>query len=480
MTITIKKYCCLLTTTFTLFFTILGCSTYAQQKNTRDAQMIKRIYDEMLTQGEAYEKLRYLCKNIGGRLSGSPQAAAAVTWGQQLMEAYGFDTVFLQEVMVPHWVRGEKEVAHIVNSRKHGKIEVNITALGNAVGTGPEGLLGQVIEVKNFKELMALGREKVAGKIVFFNRPMDQTQIQTGAAYGLAGDQRRNGPSQAAKYGAIGTIVRSLSTAFDDYPHTGTTVYADDLPKIPAIAISTNDADLLSDLLKEDPALQFYFETHCEMLPDVLSYNVVGELTGATYPDEYIVVGAHLDSWDLAEGAHDDGAGVVQSIEVLRTFKALGYQPRHSIRAVLYMNEENGLAGGRQYAVQAAKKNEKHIAAIESDIGGFTPRGFGLEMNEASLQKIQSWAPLLQPYDLHKLEAGESGADISPLKAQGTALIGLSVDTQRYFDMHHSALDVFEIVNRRELLLGSAAMASLVYLIDQYGLPYPGNGKQTE
>lgn len=443
---------------------------WAQKVNTKEAQMIKNIYDEILVNGEAYEKLRYLCKNIGGRVSGSPQAAAAVEWGRQLMESYGFDTVFLQEVMVPHWVRGEKEKAHIVNSKKLGKVEVNVTALGNSVGTGDNGVLAQVVEVQSLDELTALGKEKVAGKIVFFNRPMDQTKIQTGAAYGMAGDQRRSGPSEAAKFGAVGAMVRSLSTAFDDYPHTGSTVYAFNVLKIPAIAISTHDADLLSRLLKDDPDLQFYFETHCQMLPEVLSYNVIGELTGSTYPYEYIVVGGHLDSWDLAEGAHDDGAGVVQSIEVLRTLKALDYQPRHSIRAVLFMNEENGLAGGKQYAELAEQNKEKHLAAIESDNGGFTPRGFSLDVSEAAYKQIQSWKPLLQPYDLHKFEQGGSGADISPLKPQGTDLIGLQVDTQRYFDMHHSALDVFEIVNRRELLLGSAAMASLLYLIDQHGL----------
>ncbi|MGB3588765.1 MAG: M20/M25/M40 family metallo-hydrolase, partial [Tunicatimonas sp.] len=435
-----------------------------------DSTVLRKIYDETLLRGEAYENLRSLCKDVGGRVSGSPEAAAAVEWGRQLMQQYGFDSVFLQPVMVPHWVRGQQEVGRIVNSQKLGTREVNITALGNAVGTGDAGVLANIVEVHTFEELADLGEENVKGKIVFFNRPMDQTQVQTGSAYGLAGNQRRGGPSEAAKYGAVGVIVRSLSTAFDDYPHTGSTVYSFNIPKIPAVAISTNDADLLSKTLEEEPTLSFYLETHSEMLDDVLSYNVVGEITGSEYPDEYIIVGGHLDSWDLAEGAHDDGAGVVHSIEVLRTLKAMDYQPKRTIRAVLFMNEENGLAGAKKYAELAEENNEQHLAAMESDAGGFAPRGFGLDVSEAAYEQIQRWKPLFDPYDLHKFNKGGSGADISALKPQGVELIGLRPDSQRYFDMHHSALDVFEIVNRRELLLGAAAMTSLVYLIDQYGL----------
>lgn len=459
---------------FVLLIAILCCveSVLAQKKVDPEQQMIRSIYDETLTQGEAYENLRYLCKNIGGRVAGSPQNAAAVEWARQLMESYGFDKVFLQEVMVPHWVRGQKEIARVVNSKKLGTQELNITALGNAVGTGPEGVLAEVVEVQNFEQLAELGREQLEGKIVFYNRPMDQTQIQTGTAYGMAGNQRRSGPSEAAKYGAVGAIVRSLSTDFDDYPHTGSTVYTFNVPKIPAVAISTNDADLLSHLLKDDAELKLYFETHCQMLDDVMSYNVVGEITGSEYPEEYIVVGGHLDSWDLAEGAHDDGAGVVHSIEVLRTLQAIGYQPKRSIRAVLFANEENGLAGGKKYAELAEENKEKHYAAIESDAGGFTPRGFSMDVSDEAYERIQSWKPLLMPYDLHKFEKGGSGADISALKPQGVELIGLRPDSQRYFDMHHSAQDVFEIVDRRELLLGAAAMSSLVYLIDSQGL-YP-------
>ena len=360
----------------TLLLTLVVISSSAQ--NSKDKVQIRKIFDEALERGDSYEMLRYLTKNIGGRLSGSPQAAAAVEWSRQQMMTYGFDTVYLQPVMVPHWVRGKKEIGRIVNSKKLGAVNVNVVALGNSVGSGPAGVLGNIIEVQDFQELAKLGKAKIEGKIIFFNRPMDPKLMDTFAAYSGASNQRGSGPSEAAKYGAIGVVVRSLSSFTDDVPHTGGTRYGLNIPKIPAVAISTEGADLLSSLLKDDADLRFYFETHCEMLPDVLSYNVVGEIKGSEFPDEIIAVGGHLDSWDLSEGAHDDGAGCVQSIEVLRIMKAMDYQPKRTIRAVMFMNEENGLMGGRKYAELAAENNENHIAAMESDRGGFLPVGFGI------------------------------------------------------------------------------------------------------
>lgn len=453
-----------------LLILLMGLTFPVLSQNQADQAMIKKIFDEALENGESYDMLRYLTKRIGGRLSGSPEAAAAVEWSRQQMEAYGFDRVFLQEVMVPHWVRGEKEIGRIVNSRKLGSQSVNITALGNSVGTGPAGTVGQVVEVQDFQELAKLGRANIEGKIVFFNRPMDPKLIDTFSAYGGASGQRGSGPSEAAKYGAIGAVVRSLGSFQDDIPHTGSTRYALNTPKIPAVAISTNDADLLSNLLKDDPELGFYFETHAQMLPDVLSYNVVGEIKGSEFPDEIIVVGGHLDSWDLAEGAHDDGAGCVQSIEVLRIMKSLGYKPKRTIRAVMFMNEENGLRGGRKYAELAEKNGENHIAAMESDRGGFLPVGFGISGTPAQQGKLISWKSLFEPFGIYQFKKGGGGADISPLRTQNVPLIGYLPDGQRYFKYHHTGVDNFEAVNQRELELGAAAMASVIYLIDQHGL----------
>ena len=370
--------------------------------------------------------------------------------------------------MVPHWVRGAKEEAFIRIGKQ--KVMVPIAALGGSVATSPKGVEAEIIEVKSFPELRALGADKVKGKIVFYNRPMDPTKINTFEAYGGAVDQRGNGATEAAKLGAVGAIVRSMTNVHDDNPHVGGMRYGTGVALIPTAAISTNGADLLSKSLQENPALTFYFKQNCETLPDAKSYNVVGEIKGSEKPDEIIVVGGHLDSWDLAEGAHDDGAGCVQSMEVLRIMKALGIKPKRTIRAVMFMNEENGLRGGIQYADLAKKNNEKHIAAVESDNGGFTPRGFGIVGKPEQREKIMVWKPLLAPYGLTDIGPGGGGADIGPLAQSGTVLLGFKPDSQRYFDYHHTTVDRFEAVSQRELELGAASMAAVVYLLDTYGL----------
>ncbi|MDH5379339.1 MAG: M20/M25/M40 family metallo-hydrolase [Cyclobacteriaceae bacterium] len=451
-----------------ILFLLLLIPTLAFPQS-EDEVMIKSIFDKALSEGQSHEMLRFLTKEIGARLSGSPEAAAAVEWSRQTMTELKFDEVILQEVMVPHWVRGKREVARISQSSKWGSVDLNVRALGNSVGTGPEGVSAKIIEVQSLSELETLGKAQLEGKIVFFNRPMDPTLINTFSAYGGAVDQRGSGASEAAKYGAIGVIVRSMASNIDDFPHTGSLRYQADQPKIPAVAISTSDAEFLSKVRKGDPEMTVYFETHCMQYDDVLSYNVVGELKG-TSKNSYIVVGGHLDSWDLGEGAHDDGAGCVQAIEAVRILKELGYQPKNNLRAVMFMNEENGLKGGRRYAELALKNKEKHIVAIESDRGGFVPRGFSLSMTEKQKGKIEKWQPLLLKYGIGDLSQAGGGADIGPLAEQGVPLMGFLPDSQRYFNYHHTDADVFEAVDKRELELGAATMAVMIYLIDKYGL----------
>ncbi len=451
-----------------IIWALLVSSTVMGQES--DSAVARKIFTEALTKGQSYEMLEYLCTRIGSRLSGSPQAAAAVEWSKQQMEKYGFDKVTLQEVMVPHWVRGASEYAVIVNSKAIGSLEVPALALGGSIATPPGGITANVVEVQNFEELEKLGKKAIQGKIVFYNRPLDPTLISTGSAYGGAVDQRHDGAKYAARYGAVAAIVRSMTTLHDDVPHTGSMGYDSVGTKIPTAAISTNAANLLSSLLKDDPGVQFHLELHCETLPDVMSYNVIGEITGSEFPDEIILVGGHLDSWDVGHGAHDDGGGCVQSIEVLRLFKALGIVPKRTLRAVMFMNEENGMRGATEYAAQAKANGEKHIAAIESDAGVFTPRGFGIVNGGDTLRKIQAWLPIFRDYNVYQIEKGWGGADINKLKDQGTVLIGFRPDTQRYFDLHHSNNDTFDKVNKRELELGAATIAVLVYLLSEYGL----------
>lgn len=450
------------------FLFILLCSVCVAQ--TSDETAIRQIYTKALAEGKSYSMLEYLTTKIGARLSGSPGAAAAVEWSRHTMEDFGFDSVWLQPVMVPHWVRGQKETARILNTKKMGTVDVNVCALGGSVGTGPEGISAGIIEVKNFEELAQLGAKNVQGKIVFFNRPMDPTQINTFAAYGGAVNQRGSGASEAAKYGAVAALVRSMGVNLEDYPHTGGLRYAPNMAKIPALAISTKHAELLSKLLKEDKGLQFYMESHCEILEDAPSFNVIGEIRGSEYKDEIIIVGGHLDSWDLAQGAHDDGTGCVQSIEVLRILRTMGYKPKRTLRAVMFMNEENGLRGGQKYAEIAAKSKAKHIVAMESDRGGFTPTGFTISAEEGVRKKIQNWKPLFEKYGVADFSMEGGGADIGPLAPQGVALIGLLPDSQRYFNYHHTPIDTFDKVDKRELELGAASMTAMVYLIDTYGL----------
>lgn len=451
-----------------LFLLLVGMHQAFAQSNP-DSLLIKRMSDEIFMHAKAYNNLRFLCKQIGPRLSGSTGAEKAVAATASMLQEAGADTVYLQPCMVPKWVRGEKEVGRALLS--DGKsMALNIVALGNAVGTPSNGITAGIVEVKSFKELDELSKEKIKGKIVFFNYRMDPRFISTFRAYGDAGVYRSQGPSRAAGLGAIGVIVRTLSPVLDDHPHTGATRYEEDKPKIPAVAISTNGAEALSKAIQAGKVKSVYLKTSCKMMGEVLSYNVIGEMRGTTLPNEVITVGGHLDSWDLAEGAHDDGTGCVQSIEVIRTFKALGIQPKRTIRAVMFMNEENGLKGGTQYAEVAKSENKKFIMALESDAGGFTPRGFGFTALPLQRDKILSWKPLFQPYGAHEFTEGGGGADIGPLRSLGTVLIGLVPDSQRYMDLHHAKTDVFEAVSERELNLGTVVMAAMVYLTSQYGL----------
>lgn len=444
-------------------FLINSIVVFAQ---TKDEKVLKEIYKSSLTNSKCYSWLDYLSNSIGARLSGSANAEKAVQYTKSQLETLGFDRVYLQEVMVPKWVRGEKEVAYILDNKS--KINIPVCALGGSIATPKTGITAEVIEVKSIKELEALG-EKLKGKIVFFNRPMDPVNMETFKSYGGCVDQRSSGAKEAAKFGAVATIVRSMNLRLDDFPHTGNLNYGDISKSqyIPGAAISTNGAELLSKFLKTNPHLRFYLKQSCYQMDDVLSYNVIGEIKGSEHPENIMIVGGHLDSWDLADGSHDDGAGVVQSMEVMNIFKNVGYKPKNTLRVVLFMNEENGGRGGDKYEELAKANKENHIFALESDSGGFTPRGFSIESDEANFNKIVSWKTLFEPYLIHSFTKGHGGSDIDPLTSKSLVKVGLKPDSQRYFDYHHAANDTFDAVNKRELELGAATMAAMLYLMDQ-------------
>jgi hypothetical protein len=457
---------------YLFYFLVVTLSfTLSSQELNDHKVFIDKVYNEALSNGQSYEWLDYLSNEIGGRLSGSINYDRSVKWGKDELNLIGIDSVWLQPVMIPKWVRGTPEYAHIESSPGN-TISVPIAALGGSISTPSIGISANVIEVKSFDELNNIGKDSISGKIIFFNRKMDPTLINTFQSYGGSVNQRTQGAAKAARLGAIGVIVRSMTTSLDDYPHTGS-MYYDGLKlneRIPAAAISTNGAELLSSMLSLNPNIKFFFRQNSKNFPDVLSYNVIGQIDGSERSDEIIVVGGHLDSWDLGDGSHDDGAGIVQSMEVLRILKSLNYKPKRTIRVVLFANEENGLRGGNKYAELAKKNNETHFFALESDAGGFTPRGFSFDTSESEFNSLKEFKHLFKEYGADNFIIGGSGADIGPLKDNKIILAGLRPDPQRYFDYHHAASDTFDKINKRELELGAAAMTALVYLLDNYKL----------
>jgi hypothetical protein len=437
-----------------------------------DSLVVRKMFDSALVQGQSWPMLAKLCKEIGHRLSGSPQSMEAVRMMRHQMLQLGFDSVWLQAVQVPVWKRGAPEQGWYNINRRIGNIQqqnrnrVRLLALGGSVATPNNGLEAEVIEVSSVQALKTKSNSEIQGKIVFINQPMDPRPINTFDAYIGCVGIRYSGVVEAANKGAVGVIIRSLTHLIDTFPHTGAMSYQGAKVKIPAAAISTFDAESLSETLKNQADVRLFMRLNCQSLPDTTGYNVIGEYRGVVKPHEYLLVGGHLDSWDVGEGAHDDGVGVVQSIEAVRLFMALGIRPRHTLRVVLFANEENGLRGGLAYADWARNNAQQHLLAIESDRGGFAPRAFHLDGDAQTLAQLQSLLPLLQPYGISEFRQGFGGADIGPLRDGELWLLGYVPDSQRYFDYHHAASDVLETVNRRELEMGSAAMAALLYLLD--------------
>lgn len=450
---------------FTTISFLIGASSFAQNE---DSIMFKRISNQILNEGKCYDNLRVLCKQIGHRLSGSRASLDAVQWGVETLKEAGCDKVWLQPVKVPVWHRGNESL-EIKFAKGEGFIKVPMTSMGNSEGTKGRRVQANILMVHSFEELKALSKEDVEGKILFFNYPFKQDFVMTFKGYSDAVKYRWQSPILAAAYNPKAIIIRSVSTGKDDFPHTGSTKYADEGFKIPIVGIGNYTADKLAIACNKG-AVEAALKSECTMLGEALSYNVIGEIKGSSKHKDYMLVGGHLDSWDVGEGAHDDGAGCVQSIEVLRCFKNLGIRPKRTIRAVLFMNEENGLRGGQAYADSALARNEHHSLALESDAGGFSPRGIETTMSKAQREKFKPYIPLFLPYGVYSFDGHGGGADVSPLEKQNVVIGELLPDSQRYFDVHHSNNDVFENVNHRELKLGAAAMAMMLYIVDKYDI----------
>lgn len=427
------------------------------------AKMVRTV----LVDQKGYDWLKELCK-IGPRMSGSEKSMKAIKWAEAKMKECKFDSVWLEPVMVPHWVRGKTAKAYISSSKKYKNEKLKILAFGGSVATPKKGITAGVIEVKSLDEAKALG-DKAKGKIVFYDRPLDQGTLNTFQAYGQAVDQRMNGAIVAAQVGAVAVLVRSVQTAYNNVPHTGVMEYEKNVTEIPGAAVGFIDADFLSKAIKADPNLKITMKLDCKTLPDAQSYNVIGQITGTEKPNDVIVVGGHWDSWDQGCGAHDDGAPSLQTMEALDLLNRMHLKPKRTIRCVLFINEENGLRGGTEYGKYAANDKETYLAAIESDRGAFTPRGFSVTTDSLSLLKMQSWLPILNKTYIDWIRKGGSGGDVGQIK-NAKALLGYVPDDQRYMDLHHSANDVLEAVSPREMELGTSSIALMSYLLSEEGL----------
>ena len=455
----------------TLFLPLLalciGLTQISCTKKRPYSEIAERITVKGMSEGYAFSLLRKLTA-LGPRLTGSAEAEAAVELMRREMMDLGFENIHLEPTLVGRWVRGEIEEGRLISSDL-GTHDLTICALGGSISTPELGISAPVLEVASFEELRRKAQE-AAGKIIFFNRPMDPARIETFRAYGEAAEQRVRGAVEAAKAGGVAALVRSLTFGENDFPHTGLMEYEEGVEKIPAAAISTKGANFLSQALQKDPQLSVFLKTSCQSLPSVVSFNVIGEITGKERPEEIILLGAHLDSWDLGEGAHDDGAGCAHIMESLRLLKQLGLRARRTVRIVFFMDEEFGGTGGRDYARSEQRKKEKHLAALESDRGGFLPIGFGVGGGKPAFKSVARWEYLFKPLGMCWIKPGGGGVDIAPLADSGTVSMSIIPDSQRYYDFHHCSQDVLENVHPRELELGAIAVAIMAYVLAEEGI----------
>ncbi|MCA1635761.1 MAG: M28 family metallopeptidase [Acidobacteria bacterium] len=417
-----------------------------------------RIIGAALTDDTAYRRLAYLTDRIGNRLSGSESLERAVEWAVAEMKRDRLDRVRAEKVLVPHWVRGEESLEML----EPAALRMPMLGLGNSVGTPPEGVTAEAVVVRSFDELDALG-ERVRGKIVVYNAPF--------TTYGATVQYRGGGPSRAARYGAVAALVRSVTPVSLQSPHTGALRYAEDQPRIPAAALTVEGAETLQRMQGRGERIRLRLKMEAKFLPDAESANVVAELRGKEKPDEIVLVGGHLDSWDVGAGAHDDGGGCIVAWEAVRLLKELGLRPRRTIRVVLFTNEENGLRGGNGYFEAHRKEVADHVLAIESDSGVYRPTGFGLDDKAPAEARsdVREIATLLRGLRADRIDADGGGADIGPLVREGVLGMSLNVDGTHYFDIHHTHADTMDKVDPQELAHCVAALAVMAYVVADMG-----------
>src|SRR5213080_2526523 len=438
---------------------------------------LKRLQQAALNSDYAYRQVAHLANNIGPRLSGSTQAAKAVEYVASELKAIGCE-VQLGRVMVPHWVRGEETAALVQfpGQAANTTQKIVLCALGDSVATPADGIEAEVIAVRNFDELKSLPREKVAGKIVLFNYPFDKQMAaegRGGEAYGEAVVYRADGPSAAARQGAVACLIRSVGGADYRLPHTGQTDYANDAPKIPAGAVTAEDADLIVDLTRQGPVGMKLVLTP-QTQPDAESANVIGDIKGSEHPEQVIVVSGHLDSWDLGTGAIDDGAGIAVSMEVANLIQKLHLKPKHTIRVIAWMNEENGLAGSKQYAKDQEKEWMNHFAAMETDGGADHPLGINIKAKPEVKKTFAPVAAILQASGAGMLNLVEHcGADIGPMEKAGVPAFSAIQDSRFYFNYHHPAADPLDKIVPKELAENSAVVAVAAYALANMEQPLP-------
>lgn len=447
---------------------LLGLTfAFSTKSQNADSIQLRGLFEQALTGYESYNQLKELCIKAPGRLAGSTASDTAIVLVKRMMLGMNFDTVYLQPCYVRKWDRLSPEICYATDLKK-GKTKFNVLSLGGSASTPSKGIEKEVVQVSSLDELKKLGYAKVNGKIVFYNAQWNDKNINPFRSYGELAGFRVHGAKESALLGAVAVIFRSINPVTDDFPHTGIVRYVDSIAAIPAVAISTADADQLAEMLLKNPEQKLFLSVQNKISQDVASFNVIGEIRGQKNPNIFLTVGGHLDSWYNTQGANDDAAGVIQSLEVARLFGKCGIKPNYTLRVVAFMDEEMAQRGGKTYATEAVQKGEKHLFAIESDRGAGAPLGFSLDVSESAMQKILGWKKLFEPYFIYQFEKGGSGVDVGPLKETGAMLAGYVPQAQKYFIYHHSEADTWDKVDRREMQMGAAAMASILFLIDKY------------